>query len=98
MLPDLVKRVYERVGDVVDEETNRKLVELNIVTDVSQPSEGFIVIKFRPLSPFSPLAVETGRAIRNAALSVEGVKKVRVECFGHMQDDLVNRLVNKERQ
>lgn len=94
-LPDLVKQVHEKVQDIIDEETNRKFGELNIITEISQPSEGYIVIKFQPLSPYSPLAVDTGRALRDAALSVQGVKKVRVECIGHMQDDLVNRLVNR---
>ena len=93
-LVDLVKQVYERVGSLVDEETNRRFKELNIITEVLQPSEGFIVVKFQPLSPYSPLAVNTGRAIRAAALSVQGVKSVKVECRGHMQDELVNRLVN----
>jgi len=40
--------------------------------------------------------VDTGREIRKAALAVNGVKRVTVECTGHMMDDLVNRLVNRE--
>ena len=94
MESDLAKRVTERIYEIVDEETARKLGELNIVTEVSESDAGAVRIRFRPLSAYSPLAVDTGRSIREAALAVEGVRTVRVECTGHMMDELVNRLVN----
>lgn len=93
---DLEKRVSERLKDIVDEETTRKFSELNIVTEVSEVGRGSVRVKFQPLSAYSPLAVDTGRSIRDAALAVEGVKTVRVECGGHMMDELVNRIVNKD--
>jgi metal-sulfur cluster biosynthetic enzyme len=91
---ELEKKVTERINEVVEEETSRKLSELNVITEVSEVGEGTIKVKFCPLSPYSPVAVDTGRGIRNATLSVEGVKRVTVECSGHMMDELVNRLVN----
>jgi len=93
---ELSKKVAERLNDIVDEETKRKFGELNIVTDVSEMATGSIRVRFQPLSAYSPIAVDTGRSIRQAALSVEGVQAVRVECAGHMMDELVNRLVNEE--
>jgi metal-sulfur cluster biosynthetic enzyme len=93
---DLEKRVSEHLKDLVDEETTRKFGELNIVTDVSEVSPGSVRVKFQPLSAYSPLAVDTGRNIRDATLAVEGVKTVRVECGGHMMDELVDRIVNKD--
>jgi metal-sulfur cluster biosynthetic enzyme len=93
---ELAKKVTERLNDIVDEETRRKLGELNIVTDVSEMATGSIRVKFQPLSAYSPIAVDTGRNIRQAALAVDGVQAVRVECAGHMMDELVNRLVNQE--
>ena len=93
---DLSKRVSERLDELVDEETARRFGELNIVTDVSEMAGGSVRVRFQPLSAYSPLAVDIGRSIRDAALSVEGVKAVRVECGGHMMDDLVNRIVNKD--
>ncbi len=98
MANDLTKRVSERLDELVDEETARKFGELNIVTDVSETSGGSFRIRFQPLEAYSPLAVDIGKNIREAALSVEGVKTVRVECGGHMLDELVNRIVNKEDQ
>ena len=96
MESDLEKRVSERLNDVVDEETSRKLSELNVVTDVSEIAVGSVRVRFQPLSAYSPLAVDIGRSIRDAALAVDGVKAVRVECGGHMMDELVNRIVNKD--
>jgi metal-sulfur cluster biosynthetic enzyme len=93
---ELTKRVAETLNEIVDEETSRKFGELNIVTDVSEMASGSVRVRFQPLSAYSPLAVDIGRNIRERALSVDGVKAVRVECSGHMMDDLVNRLVNKE--
>ncbi len=96
MPSELSKKVAERLNDIVDEETKRKFGELNIVTDVSEMATGSIRVRFQPLSAYSPTAVDTGRSIRQAALSVDGVQAVRVECAGHMMDELVNRLVNEE--
>jgi metal-sulfur cluster biosynthetic enzyme len=93
---DLEKRVSESLKDLVDEETTRKFGELNIVTEVSEIAKGSVRVRFQPLSAYSPLAVDTGRSIRDAALAVEGVKTVRVECGGHMMDELVNKIVNKD--
>ncbi len=90
------KAVVARLNDLVDEETKRKFGELNIVTDVSEMATGSIRVKFQPLSAYSPTAVDTGRSIKKAALSIDGVRAVRVECSGHMMDDLVNKLVNED--
>lgn len=96
MPSELSKKVGEKLDGLIDEETKRKYGELNIVTEVSETNTGSIRVKFQPLSAYSPIAVDTGRAIRSAALSVDGVMTVRVDCSGHMMDDLVNRLVNQE--
>jgi len=96
MQSDMVPRVQARLKDLVEEETGRKFGELNIINEVTQTSNGTVLIRFRSLSPYSPTAVNTGRQIRFATLGVEGVTGVSVECVGHMMDELVNRLVNKD--
>jgi len=93
---ELTKRVTERLNELVDEETSRKFGELNIVTEVSEMDSGSVRVRFQPLSAYSPLAVDIGRSIKEKTLSVDGVKAVRVECSGHMMDDLVNKIVNKD--
>lgn len=96
MPSELSKRVEAKLNELVDEETKRKFGELNIVTEVSEMATGTIRIRFQPLSAYSPIAVNIGRDIRTAALSVDGVQTVTVECSGHMMDELVDKLVNQD--
>ena len=91
-----LRHVRARIDEVSEEETSRKLGELTIVTEVSEPSEGTIRVRFTPLSAYSPTAVDLGRRIRKAVEGEPGVMSVVVECTGHMQDELVNKLVNGE--
>ena len=63
MPSELSKEVVSRLNDLVDDETKRKLGELNIVTDVSEMATGSIRVRFQPLSAYSPTAVNTGRSI-----------------------------------
>ena len=67
------------------------------MTEVFEVTPGVIKVRFTPLSVYSPTAVDLGRRIKAAGEKVEGVKKMVVECNGHMQDELVNRLVNPEK-
>jgi metal-sulfur cluster biosynthetic enzyme len=83
---ELTRKVAETLNELVDEETSRRFGELNIVTEVSEMAKGSLRIRFRPLSAYSPLAVDIGRSIRERALSVDGVKAARIECTGHMMD------------
>jgi metal-sulfur cluster biosynthetic enzyme len=93
---ELSRRVEGKLNELIDEETKRKFGELNIVTDVSEMATGSIRVRFQPLSAYSPIAVDIGRSIRTAALSVDGVLTVKIECSGHMMDELVDRLVNQD--
>jgi hypothetical protein len=94
MAEDLAARTREAIYAVVEEETGRKLGELTVVTEVLEVSPGVIKVRFTPLSAYSPTAVDLGRRIRDETVKVDGVKKGVIECDGHMQDELVNRLVN----
>lgn len=91
---ELTDNIKERVFELEEEETTRKLGELTVVTEVFEVTPGVIKVRFTPLSAYSPTAVDLGRRIRAAGEKVDGVKKMVVECSGHMQDDLINRLVN----
>jgi len=94
MAEELVTKTREAIDGLVEEETGRKLGELTVVTEVLEVAPGVVKVRFTPLSAYSPTAVDLGRRIRDAAARVDGVKKSTVECDGHMQDELVNRLVN----
>ncbi len=94
MSEDLGTAAKGAIYGLVEEETGRKLGELTVVTEVAEVTPGVIKVRFTPLSAYSPTAVDLGKRIRDAAGKVQGVTKVVVECDGHMQDDLVNTLVN----
>jgi hypothetical protein len=94
MTGDLAASARETIYGLVEEETGRKLGELTIVTEVLETAPSVIKVRFTPLSAYSPTAVDLGRRIKRAASGVGGVTQTVVECDGHMQDDLVNLLVN----
>ena len=94
MTGELAGRAKSLVDEVVEEETGRRLGELTIVTEVFEVTPGVVKVRFTPLSVYSPTAVDLGKRIRGAAEKAEGAKKVVVECNGHMDDALVDRLVN----
>jgi metal-sulfur cluster biosynthetic enzyme len=94
MAEDLATAAKEAIYALGEEETGRKVGELTVVTEVAEVTPGVLRVTFTPLSAYSPTAVDLGRRIRDAAGKVVGVNKVVVECKGHMQDDLVNTLVN----
>lgn len=95
MAGELAAKAKESIEGLVEEETGRKIGELTVVTEVFESTPGVVKARFTPLSAYSPTAVELGRRIKKAGESVPGVKKMVVECAGHMQDELVNRLVNE---
>ena len=97
MSKETVEAAKASIFELVEEETGRKLGELSIITEIFEVTPEVIKARFTPLSAYSPTAVDLGRRIRVAGESVQGVKKMVVECNGHMQDELVNRLVNPER-
>lgn len=97
MSKEAVEAIRANIFELVEEETGRKLGELSIVTEVFEVTPGVVKAKFTPLSVYSPTAVDLGRRIKAAGEKVPGLKKMVVECSGHMQDELVNRLVNPEK-
>ena len=97
MTSELTERAKSSIFELVEEETGRKLGELTVVTEIFEVTPGVIKVRFTPLSAYSPTAVDLGRRIKATGEKVEGVKKMVVECNGHMQDELVNRLVAPEK-
>jgi metal-sulfur cluster biosynthetic enzyme len=53
-------------------------------------------VEFIPSSPFCPIAFKLANDIKSAALTVEGVKKALVYCKGHMMEQQINEMTNKE--
>ena len=91
-----MEEVIRKLGEVRDPESGLALLEANLLVEVSLLDDGTLQIIYSPRSPCSPVAVNLGLDIKRAALEVGLVEKVRVECVGHLMDDVVNRLLNSD--
>jgi len=97
-LTDLEDKVREAVGKVVDPETGLTFAEMHMITNVKEEEPGAVKVDFVPSSPFCPIAFKLAMDIKNAALKVVGVNNAFVYCRGHMMEQQINEMVNKEQQ
>jgi metal-sulfur cluster biosynthetic enzyme len=97
-LTELENKVREAVGKVVDPETGLTFAEMQLIADVKENELGTVKVDFIPSSPFCPIAFKLAIDVKNAALNVAGVKKILVYCRGHMMEQQINEMVNKEQQ
>ncbi len=95
-LTELEDKVREAVGKVVDPETGLTFEEMHMITGVKEEEHGVVKVDFIPSSPFCPIAFKLATDIKNAALKVASVKKVLVHCHGHMMEQRINEMVNRE--
>jgi metal-sulfur cluster biosynthetic enzyme len=97
-LTELEDKVREAVGKVVDPETGMTFAEMQMITNVKEEEPGTVKVDFIPSSPFCPIAFKLAMDIKNAALTVAGIKKALIYCRGHMMEQQINEMVNKEQQ
>ena len=97
-LTELENKVREVVGKLVDPETGLTFAEMHMITNVEEEEPSVVKVDFVPSSPFCPIAFKLAMDIKNAALKIAGVKKARVHCRGHMMEQQINEMVNKEEQ
>jgi metal-sulfur cluster biosynthetic enzyme len=97
-MTELEDKVREAVGRIVDPETGMTFGEMQMITSVKEEEQGSVKIEFVPSSPFCPIAFKLSMDIRNAALKVPGVKKAEILCRGHMMEQQINEMTNKNQQ
>ena len=97
-MTELEEKVREAVGKIVDPETGLTFAEMQLIADVKEDETGIVKVDFIPSSPFCPIAFKLAMDVKNAAINVAGVKKVLVHCRGHMMEQQINEMVNKEQQ
>jgi metal-sulfur cluster biosynthetic enzyme len=97
-LTELEDKVREAVGQVVDPETGLTFAEMQMITNVKEEESGVVKVEFIPSSPFCPIAFKLSMDIKNAAMKVAGVKKTLIYCRGHMMEQQINEMTNKEDQ
>ncbi|MBC7130680.1 iron-sulfur cluster assembly protein [Candidatus Bathyarchaeota archaeon] len=95
-MTELEEKVREAVGKVVDPETGLSFAEMNMIKSVKEEEPGVVKVEFIPSSPFCPIAFKLAADIKREAMSVEGVKKALVYCRGHMMEQQINEMTNKE--
>lgn len=88
-------RVLEALKTVMDPETGMSMVDMQLINKIEEV-DGAVAIEFMPSSPMCPIAFYLADEIKKAAMKVEGVRKVRVNCKGHMMEDQINKTVNEE--
>jgi len=97
-LTELEDKVREAVGKVVDPETGLTFAEMQLIADIKEEEPSVFRVDFIPSSPFCPIAFKLAMDVKNAALKVAGVKKVLVNCRGHMMEQQINEMVNREQK
>lgn len=84
MNPEALRQaVLERLSKVIDPETGVDVVRMRLVEDLVVNDSGFVTYKFRPSSPFCPIAVPLSQDIQNAVAEVAGVSGQSIEVVNY---------------
>lgn len=75
----LTDKVIEILKTVEDPEVRQDVYSLKLVYDIEvNEQDGLITLKFRPTVPNCPIGIQLAVAIKQALLSIEGVKRVNL--------------------
>jgi len=78
--PEILRlAILERLSKVIDPETGVNVVRMRLIEDLIVDEKGYVSYKFRPSSPFCPIAVPLSLDIQHAVAEVEGVTGQNVE-------------------
>ena len=93
---DLRERILARLRSVIDPETGADVVRMRLIEDLTADDEGQVKYRFRPSSPFCPLAVTLALEIRRAVADVPGVVKQEIEVVGYVGAQDLNELLREQ--
>jgi len=85
--------VLTRLSAVIDPETEVDVVRMRLIEDLRVDENGWVSYRFRPSSPFCPLAVPLILSIRQAVAQVDGVTGQSVEVVGYVKADELNAML-----
>lgn len=86
----LKRAVYEKLKTVIDPETGMDVITMDMILDL-RVKDGNVSFKFRPSSPFCPIAVSLSILIKRAVQEVEGVKHVDMVVVDFVDAENLNR-------
>lgn len=93
----LRERVLERLATVIDPETGVDVVRMRLIEDLTvDDDEGKVRYTFRPSSPFCPLAVSLGFAVRDAVREVVGVTGQEIEVAGYIRAEELSAMLQED--
>ena len=96
MSDDLRERVLRRLEGVIDPETGVNVVRMRLIEDLTVDEDGTVSYKFRPSSPFCPLAIPLALSIRRAVAKVEGVAAQEIEVVGYVNAEEVTAVLRAD--
>lgn len=93
---ELEQAVLERLRQVIDPETGADVVRMRLIEELRMDGEtGHVSYRFRPSSPFCPLAVYLALEIRDAVGGVPGVTAQAIEVVGYAGAGELNDLLRE---
>jgi metal-sulfur cluster biosynthetic enzyme len=91
---ELKQAVVQALSEVIDPETGVDVVRMRLVEDLQvDGTTGQVRYRFRPSSPFCPLAVTLALAIRGAVAGVPGVTGQSIEVVGYVGAEELNAIL-----
>ena len=89
--------VREQLQGVIDPETGVDVMRMRLIEDLEvDTNSGRVHYRFRPSSPFCPLAVSLALEIRKAVAGVPGITGQEIEVVGYVGADELNALLKEE--
>jgi len=82
---ELKAPILARLAQVIDPETGVDVVRMRLIEDLTVDEHGHVTYKFRPSSPFCPIAVPLSLDIQHAVAEVEGVTSQNADIVGFIQ-------------
>jgi metal-sulfur cluster biosynthetic enzyme len=88
--------ILEKLATVIDPETGVDVVRMRLIEDLAVEENGHVSYKFRPSSPFCPIAVPLAQYIHQAIAEVDGVTEQKMEMVGFLLAEELVALLQKE--
>lgn len=94
---DLKERIEQELSEVIDPETGLSVVRMGLIRDMKVDSgKGAVSLIFRPTSYFCPMAFKLAVDIRNAVVSVPGVRTVAIRAEDFARANELNEILAEE--
>jgi metal-sulfur cluster biosynthetic enzyme len=91
----LHQAILERLSKVIDPETGVDVVRMRLIEDLTVDENGLASYKFRPSSPFCPIAIPLSSEIQQAVAEVDGVTGQAMEIVGFALGDELMKWLNQ---